>query len=182
VFLGYGVQNYKYNHAGYATDYKGDSLYASMELARPLPLYAYGQLIPLFAIDFQKAWADAFIEGDPNNLGLNIGKGDIDQLILRFGLNSKIMPTRQFQLRTRLQYGLQVAGDLYAAAQSSFIVNPTITQTIKSVKRGRNNLNVGFGTDIYTMDELTRFFLDYDYNYNKKSNAHSIQIGVLTTR
>ncbi|MDR1484934.1 MAG: autotransporter domain-containing protein [Planctomycetaceae bacterium] len=182
VFLGYGVQNYKYNHAGYTTDYKGDSLYASFEVVRPVPFYLYGQLIPIFAIDFQKAWSDAFVEGDPNNFGLHIGKSDIDQAILRFGLNSKIMPTRQFQLRTRLQYGLQVAGDLYAAANTSFVVNPTITQTLKSVKRGRNNINVGIGTDVYTIDELTKFFVDYDYIYNKKSNSHSFQIGITTTR
>ncbi|MDR2644211.1 MAG: autotransporter domain-containing protein, partial [Planctomycetaceae bacterium] len=182
VFLGYGVQNYKYNRAGNTTDYNGDSLYASMEVVRPLPFYDFGQLFPIFAIDFQKAWSDAFDEGDPNNLGIHVGKSNIDQAILRFGLNSKIMPTRQFHLRTRLQYGLQVAGDLYASATTSFIVNPAISQNLRSVKRGRNNLNVGIGTDVYTMDEQTRFFFDYDYDYNKKSNAHSLQIGIITTR
>ncbi|MDR0392303.1 MAG: autotransporter domain-containing protein, partial [Planctomycetaceae bacterium] len=182
VFLGYGVQNYKYNNAGNTTDYNGDSLYASMEISRPLPFYAYGQLIPIFAIDFQKAWSDAFAEGNPNNFGLTIGKSDIDQAILRFGLNSKITPTRRFHLRTKLQYGLQVAGDLYASAPTSFTMNPTITQNFRSVKRGRNNLNIGIGTDIYTIDEQTKFFIDYDYIYNKKSDTHALQLGIITTR
>ncbi|MDR2168945.1 MAG: autotransporter domain-containing protein [Planctomycetaceae bacterium] len=184
VFLGYGVQNYKYNRAGYTTDYNGDSLYASMELIKPMQVYAYGQLIPVVAIDFQKSWSDAFVDGDAEltDLVLKIGKTNIDQTILRFGLNSKITPTRQFQLRTKLQYGLQVAGDLYASANTSFALNPTITQNIRSIKKGRHNLNIGFGTDLYTADETTKFFLDYDYNYNKRSNAHTIQLGVITTR
>ncbi|MDR1478040.1 MAG: autotransporter domain-containing protein [Planctomycetaceae bacterium] len=185
VFLGYGVQNYKYNHIGYTADYDGESLYASMEVVRPIQFYTYGQLIPLVALDFQKAWTDAFVEGNaasPSYFDLRFGKSSIDQAVLRFGLNSKIMPTRQFQLRTRLQYGLQVAGDLYAATNTSFIVNPTVSQNIRSVKRGRNNLNIGLGTDFYTTNESTRIFLDYDYDYNKNANAHSFQIGLVTTR
>jgi hypothetical protein len=148
-------------------------------------MYAHGQLIPLVAIDFQKAWTDAFVEGDlsnPNFFDLRIGKSNIDQTILRIGLNSKLLPTQQIQVRTRFQYGLQVAGDLYASANTSFIVNPTISQNLRSVRRGRNNLNIGFGTDLYTASDSTKFFLDYDYNYNKYSNAHSFQIGLVTTR
>jgi outer membrane autotransporter protein len=182
VFLGYGVQNYKYNNGGNNTDYSGDALYASMEITRTLPMYAYGLLIPVFAIDFQKSWTDAFAEATLNDFALNVGKGDIDQAMLRFGVNAKMMPTRQFHLRTKLQYSLQVAGDLYATAPTSFIINPTITQNLQSVKRGRNNLNIGIGTDIYTIDELTKFFIDYDYTYNKQVNSHALQIGVITTR
>ncbi|MDR2346868.1 MAG: autotransporter outer membrane beta-barrel domain-containing protein, partial [Planctomycetaceae bacterium] len=184
VFLGYGVQQFKYTNSisAYTTDYGGDALYASLEVFRPITIYTHSQLIPIAAIDFQKAWSDAFVEGDQNNLGLQIGKSDINQAILRFGLNSKIVPTRQFQLRTRFQYGLQVSGDLYASAPTNFSVNPTITQNIRSVKRGRHNLNIGIGTDFYTLDDSTRFFFDYDYNYNQKSNSHAIQIGLISTR
>ncbi|MDR2117739.1 MAG: autotransporter domain-containing protein, partial [Planctomycetaceae bacterium] len=176
--LAYGNQDYQYQQNNHKTSYGGDSLYGSLEFCRS---WTWKQLLltPIIAADFQKAWTEEFTVANTQQL---IAKNSLDQMILRIGLNSKFQPTEHLNLRTRLQYGIQVSGDLYATTRTSFLANPSQTQTLTGVNLGRNMLNVGLGSDlILGNNKRIRLFVDYDFNLGNKSTAHSGQLGIITT-
>jgi uncharacterized protein with beta-barrel porin domain len=79
-------------------------------------------------------------------------------------------------LRTRLQYGYQVAGDLYGVSKS--IIGGS-TQTFRGVNLGRNTFNAGIGGDI-PLTKSSRLFADYDFNLGERSTSHTGQIGFVT--
>jgi autotransporter-associated beta strand protein len=171
TFLGYGNQNYKLrqNFANPNTHYNGDSFYASLEFLRPFILHNDFSVSSLFAVDFQKAWSDGF---NVNVIGLplSVGKSDLDQTVLRFGLNSNYK-----NLRTRLQYGYQVAGDLQGISRTS-VTGGNNNRVLTGVYLGRHTLNVGLGVD-FKIGNRTKLFADYDFDLGKNSTAHSGQFG-----
>jgi hypothetical protein len=113
-FLAYGNKNYKYRHNSSQTTYGGDAMSVSLELSRTWLRYSRLQLCPTFAADFQKTWTDGFTTADTDQI---IEKSSIDQTVLRIGLNSQFQALERLNLRTRLQYGFQVAGDLSAPSK-----------------------------------------------------------------
>ncbi|MDR2705060.1 MAG: autotransporter domain-containing protein, partial [Planctomycetaceae bacterium] len=179
AFFAYGNQDYEYRHNNYRTSYNGESIYASIEIFRTSLQKSNSQLIPLFAIDFQKAWADGFTAQDTAQ---KIDRSKLDQMVLRMGLNSKFQPKDFVHFRTRLQYGVQVNGETYGSAKTSFLSNPGESRTLTGVNLGRNMFNVGVGFDLYsTKSKNVRIFADYDFDLGERSNAHTGQLGLVTT-
>jgi hypothetical protein len=176
--LGYGLQTYQYSHNNSKVNYNGNAFYTSLELFRPMLQKSILQLTPLIAIDFQKAWTDQFITPDTRQI---VAKNSLDQISLRFGLNSKFQPTDLLNFRTRLQYGVQVGGDLYGSVKTSFSTSPTKTGTLTGVNLGRNKFNIGIGSDVYTsISKRTKLFADYDLEFGKHSIAHTGQFRLVT--
>ncbi|MDR0704164.1 MAG: autotransporter outer membrane beta-barrel domain-containing protein, partial [Planctomycetaceae bacterium] len=177
--IAYGAQDYQYRHNSNRNSYSGDAMYASIELFRSVLWKNNLQLIPLFALDFQKAWSDGFTTNDTNQV---IAKSTIDQTVLRIGLNSQFQPTDLLNFRTRLQYGIQVGGDLYGSVKTSYLATPNQSQNLTGVNLGRNRLSIGVGTDIYTSNnKRTKLFADYDLDLGERSTAHTGQLGFVTT-
>jgi outer membrane autotransporter protein len=172
-FLAYGNQNYKLDRNFNNIKYNGDSLYANLELFKPIYFHNNFSVSPLIAIDFQKAWSDGFninVTGFP----LSVGKRDIDQTVLRIGLN---FGYKNFQ--TRLQYGYQLGGDLYGISPTS-IVGGKNNRNLTSASFGRNTLNIGFGGNL-KINTHTKLFADYDCNLGERSTTHTGQFGLVTT-
>ncbi|MDR1054052.1 MAG: autotransporter outer membrane beta-barrel domain-containing protein, partial [Planctomycetaceae bacterium] len=171
AFIGYGNQNYQLRqniNPNQHTNYNGDSFYASLELFKPINLRNDITISPLIAIDFQKAWSDGFQTNAYIPLAVN--KSDIDQTILRVGVNSNYK-----NLRTRLQYGYQVAGDHYGISRTS-IIGGDGNRILTGVNLGRHSLNVGFGGD-FKISNRTKLFADYDFDLGKHSINHTGQFG-----
>jgi len=181
MFLGYGHQNYQYRaDVSKKSTYNGDSMYASIEFVKPLKINRMS-LLPLFAVDFQKAWTGAANNVGGGPLAFDTAKSDYDQTVLRFGLNSRWCQNNGMNLRTRLQYGVQVAGDRWGTAQTAFSVNPGESRMLTGVNLGRNTLNVGFGGDWHvSAKKRTHLFADYDFDLGEKATTHTGQIGVAT--
>ncbi|MDR2704892.1 MAG: autotransporter outer membrane beta-barrel domain-containing protein, partial [Planctomycetaceae bacterium] len=171
-FLAYGHQNYELHQhfTNSNTRYNGNSFYASFELLKPLNLRNGISVSPLAAIDFQKSWADGF-NVNVARLPLAVGKSDLEQTVLRVGINSSYK-----NLRTRLQYGYQVAGDLYGTSRTS-IVGGNNSRVLTGVNLGRNTLNVGLGCD-FKIGKRTKLFADYDFDLGERANSHSGQFGL----
>jgi outer membrane autotransporter protein len=174
AFLGYGHQNYELrrNLTNSNAKYNGDSFYTSLELYKPIHFRNKIILSPLVAIDFQKAWSDGF-NVNVTDLPLAVGKSDIDQTVLRIGVNSSYR-----NLRTRLQYGYQVGGDLYGVSPTS-IAGGNNNRVLTGVNLGRNTLNLGFGGN-FKIGKRTKLFADYDFDLGKHSTAHTGQFGFVT--
>jgi outer membrane autotransporter protein len=172
AFLGYGNQRYelRQNSANPNTQYNGDSFYAGLELYKPIRLRNKITLSPLIALDFQKAWSDGF-DVNVTGLPLSVAKNDIDQTVLRIGVNSSYG-----NLRTRLQYGYQVSGDLYGISRTSIAGNTNNNRVLTGVNLGRNTLNLGFGGD-FNIGKRTKLFADYDFDLAEHSKAHTGQFG-----
>ncbi|MDR1485347.1 MAG: autotransporter outer membrane beta-barrel domain-containing protein, partial [Planctomycetaceae bacterium] len=171
TFIAYGHQNYELHQGLANTEYNGDSLYASLELFKPINLRNEISVSPLVAIDFQKSWSDRFninVSGFP----LSVGKSSIDQTVLRFGVNSNYK-----NLRTRLQYGYQAAGDLYGGSRTT-IVGGNNSRVLTGVNLGRHVFNFGIGGDIKIANQV-KLFTDYDLNIGKKTTSHTGQIGLV---
>jgi uncharacterized protein with beta-barrel porin domain len=101
---------------------------------------------------------------------LTVKKSNIDQTVLRIGVNSNYK-----NLRTRLQYGYQIAGDCYGISRTS-IVGGNNNRVLTGVNLGRHTLNAGLGGD-FKIGKRTKLFADYDFNLGEHSNAHSGQFG-----
>jgi outer membrane autotransporter protein len=172
TFVGYGNQNYQLRqnitNPNQHTNYNGDSFYASLELFQPINLRNDLSISPLFAIDFQKAWSDGFKTNA--YIPLTVNKGDIDQTILRIGVNSNYK-----NLRTRLQYGYQIAGDFYGISRTSITGNNG-NRILSGVNLGRHSLNAGLGGD-FRIGNRTNLFADYDLDLGKLSTNHTGQFG-----
>ncbi|MDR2114968.1 MAG: autotransporter-associated beta strand repeat-containing protein, partial [Planctomycetaceae bacterium] len=177
--IAYGNQNYKYQHNYNRNNYNGDAMYASIELFRSAFWRNNWQLVPLFAVDFQKAWMKGFTTADTNQV---VAKSTLGQTVLRIGLNSKFQPTDHIHFRTRLQYGIQVGGEVFSSVRTSYLNNPNQSRILTGVNLGRNMLNVGIGTDIYlSRTKRFRLFANYDFDFGERSTAHTGQFGFLTT-
>jgi hypothetical protein len=179
TFFAYGNQEYEYRHNNSRSRYDGDAIYASIELFRYSLRKSKLQLIPLFAVDFQKAWSDGFVAADTAQ---KIEKSSAGQTMLRMGLNAKYQLSGIMNFRTRLQYGVQVGGEVYGSVRTSFLSNPGESRTLTGVNLGRNIFNAGVGIDIYnTKSKHSRLFADYDIDLGERSTAHTAQLGLVTT-
>jgi autotransporter-associated beta strand protein len=177
AFFAYGNQDYEYQHNGVRSSYSGEAIYASLELFHTTLRKDNSQLQPLFAIDFQNAWMDGFTA---NDTAQKIDKSEIDQIVLRFGMNSKFQPKEFLSFRTRLQYGVLISGDTYGAVRTSYLSNPDESRMLTGVNRGRNMFNVGVGLNIYDCKfKHSRFFADYDFDLSERSTAHTGQLGLV---
>jgi autotransporter-associated beta strand protein len=175
-FFAYGNQDYEYKHNNSRTSYGGEAIYSSFEFFQTLLRKDNSQLMPLVAVDFQKAWTDGFIT---NDTAQKIDKSSLDQVVLRIGMNSKFRPKEFLNFRTRLQYGALISGDKYGNVRTSFLNKPTESRVLTGVNLGRNMFNIGVGFDIYDSKfKNSRFFADYDFDLGERSTAHSGQLGI----
>jgi uncharacterized protein with beta-barrel porin domain len=169
TFLGYGSQNYQLRqNQTQHTKFNGDSFYASLELFKPIYLRNDMLVSPLVAIDFQKSWSDGF--NTNNAVPLTVKKGEMDQTVLRLGVNSNYR-----NWRTRLQYGYQIAGDLYSTSRTS-ITGSGNNRVLSGVNLGRHTFNAGFGGD-FQFGIRTILFADYDLDLGERATAHTGQFG-----
>ncbi|MDR0391350.1 MAG: autotransporter domain-containing protein, partial [Planctomycetaceae bacterium] len=172
TFLAYGSQHYKLQQNLNNTKYNGDSLYASLELLKPIYCHNNFAIAPLIAIDFQKAWTDGF-NINVTEFPLAIDESEISQTMFRVGFNSNYQ-----NIRTRLQYSYQFAGNVYSISPTS-IVGGKNKRNITSVNLGRNSLNAGLGVD-FKIYGNTKLFADYDLKIKTHTITHSAQIGLIT--
>jgi outer membrane autotransporter protein len=175
-FLGYGSQDYKFKN--HKIDVSGDAMYASVELLQQLQYQDNIQLLPLIAIDFQKNWMGKYSYATAGGQ-VNVNKSSLDQTVLRIGLNSNSSLASHVNLRTRLQYGVQIGGDLYGTTRTSF-QNGNGYATLKGVNVGRHRLNTGIGMDVHTSNR-TKIFVDYDFDLGRRSTAHTTQLGFVVS-
>ncbi len=179
AFLGYGNQTYYCRRAGMADEmkYGGDTMYASLEFYRPFQFVNGVEAMPLFAVDYQKSWTD----GCTDNGGMfpmTMNASQFEQLFLRVGLNSKYEMSNRFSLRSRLQYGVRVAGDDQPDATVSFVAVPGASRMLTGTDVGRNVFNAGLGGDWYlSSTKRTRLFADYDLDLGERAIAHTAQAG-----
>lgn len=185
TMIGFGVQSFDSERYGllgkYDGSYDGYAFYTSFEWVKPV--YRQGiTLFPLFALDYQQSWTDGFKEnGRAWSDAQSFDNGAVGRFVMRAGVNTKIELTEHAKLRTRFQYGYVIAGETNGKVDARFIASDmSPTMVLRGVNVGRNQLNIGIGGE-WELDwtNRVRFFIDYDYDYGDRSNAHSGQGGFI---
>ena len=185
-FFGYGHQNYTTTRYDFLdrhdAKYGGDSMYASLQWYRQIAWRRGVTLYPLMALDYQNAWTGKTVEN--GIYGQSIAGGNLEELTLRFGLDARFQQSDRLDVRTRLQYGVQVGGHRYATAQSRFTASSTSeTMGLRGIDPGRSALHIGIGGNRYLdSHKCRRLFADYGCDLGERSTAHTGQVGFVAQR
>ena|GEM_PF-2293956 len=175
TMVGFGSQDYNYKHPMGGARFNGSSLFASIELSRPVPVFdstlrgtrTTGRIIPLMALDFQTAAMDGFVIGDPYFGGIRIEPESLDSTSIRLGLLGEF-----WRVRTRLQYTRQIAGADFVSSSTSFVWDNSVTTIpVRSVQWGKDWLNAGFGYE-FLATRHWHIFTDYDFGLGNRTTSH----------
>ncbi|MCL2710587.1 MAG: autotransporter outer membrane beta-barrel domain-containing protein [Planctomycetaceae bacterium] len=174
MMIGFGSQDYTYKNSFRKTDFRGSSLFGSIELSRrfsigPCPSGAL-HFVPLVALDFQSAKMDDFMVRDPILGGVRIEPEDLSSAILRVGL---LGGQGEGFLRTRLQYMRQIAGDDVVFSRTS--IGNLATTRVRGTQWGKDWLNVGIGCELWFLPRKFRhwrIYADYDFHLGKRTTSH----------
>ena len=182
MMIGFGSQDYTYKNSYRKSDFRGSSLFGSVELSREFPFLPqvnyltieHARRAPRFtsliALDFQSATMDGFTAYDPVLGGVLIEPEDLSSATLRVGLLSEFL-----RIRTRLQYMRQIAGDDVVLSQTT--IGGLATTQIRGTQWGKDWLNVGIGGELLRTRHW-RIFADYNFDMGKRTTSH---LGSLNT-
>ena len=165
MMIGFGSQDYTYKNSFSSTDFRGSSLFGSIELSRPLPLSNY-LLTPIIALDFQSVMMDSFIARDPVLLGVLVEPEDISSAMLRIGLLGEMG-----RFRTRLQYMRQIAGEDVVWSQMTMLHDMATTTHVRGTQWGKDWLNVGVGAELLRTRHW-RISADYNLDTGRRTTSH----------
>ena len=179
MMLGFGSQDYVYKNPFGNSNFRGSSLFGSVELTKTVPLpFHFGYLTPLIAMDFQKATMDSFIVSDPHLVGVLIEPDDLSQAAVRIGLLGRFPGGCMDRVRTRLQYIRQIAGKDTVYSRTSMIWDLSSATQVQGTQWGKDWLNVGFGSEVLRTRHW-RIFADYDFSLGKQTTAHLGSINIV---
>ena len=191
LWSSYGVQHYRLSRnvpirggEDIHARYKGNSATASIQVARPYSFWK-GVIRPLAALDYSFVKQDEAEEDGYMPIKLRYAASDWSQLFGRIGVRGDF-GWKRISLTSSLSYSYLVAGDVAPAASNQFIYgdrypgNPIFD--IKGPDLSRTFINVGLGSQIYLNRLKSRmFFVQYNGNYGKRTNAQNASIGYQMT-
>ena len=205
AYLGLGFQDYKmerniYNAAimdnnpnlstsgpaRYKSDFVGNTLNMSLELARPLMLHPTFILRPTLGVDSQYLWQNSSAEKSSQGTDiytLSFRKMDYHRALFRAGFSSETTGQRG-GIRMRAFYVAQFDGDNFPDSSAAFASGGQAFN-VHGVDLGGEFLNLGIGAHFWLDGEKTAsLFCDYDseiYGTKKKTLSHTVQFGYLQT-
>jgi len=169
--IGFGSQEYQYRHSMGNVNFRGSSLFGSLELSRPFCMSrAMGlnsRLTPLVAMDFQTATVNGFVLHNPVLGGIRIEPENLDSMSVRIGLLGETQ-----RLRTRVQYTRQLSGNDFVDSSTSLVGSDLLTaEMIRSTRWGKDWLNLGVGYEMLSTRHW-RIFADYDFDLGRRTTSH----------
>ncbi len=194
AYLGLGFQDYTMERTlynanltpngpeKYKSDFVGNTLNFSVELARPLMLHPTFILRPTLGVDSQYLWQGGATERDWLGTGiykLHFQKMDHHRALFRAGFSSETSGPRG-SIRMRAFYVVQFAGENYPISNGSFAPGGQVFG-IRGVDLGGNYLNLGVGANLWLDGErASSLFFDYDgaiYGTGNKTLANAVSFG-----
>ena len=187
----YGVQHYRLNRnvpiggeggQNVSARYKGNSLTGSIQIAKPYSFLKTGMIRPLAAIDYSDVKQNDASEVGFDPIALNYKASDWSQLFGRVGVRGDFGWSR-VSLTSSVSYSYQIAGDVTPTATNQLRRFPDSPEfDIEGPNLSRTFVNVGFGSQIYLNRLKSRmFFVQYNGNYGKRTNAQNASLGYQMT-
>ncbi|MDR2438296.1 MAG: autotransporter domain-containing protein [Planctomycetaceae bacterium] len=186
-FFGYGNQSYQGKRRTLNTlvhsDYDGNAVFSTLELIRKLTISNNIVLLPTLAADYQQARTEDFIETKSDLLQYHFKNSNIDQFIIRFGLNSRWNVSKNIDWETRLQYGRRLDNNKGTQIQSTIADSSAAPMRLYGVNGGRDLFNFGFGGQYRfgKSDRITAFG-HYDFDRWNRSKSHTAELGFFLNR
>jgi len=173
MMIGFGSQDYAYRNSYARSNFRGSSLFGSLEVARPVSFSMF-QLTPLIAMDFQTAKMDSFIVRDPMLGGLLVEPDNLSSAILRVGLLGEA-----WRLRTRLQYMRQLSDDT-VFSRTAILGDLAAATQIRGTQWGKDWVNVGLGGELLRTRHW-RISADYDFDMSRRTTSHLGSLNTILT-
>jgi uncharacterized protein with beta-barrel porin domain len=198
TYLGYSYQRYDFRRTvslpaspsgRYEAFYErldgsasGHALAASVELIRPVQLRHNIRLLPVAALDFEKARINGYREST-GQASLVYGAATMKRTMFRLGLDSELDLQNGFQLKPKVQYAVQVGGQKHPSVDARF-ANATLPDQraadIWGSDIGRNYLNLGLGGS-WKLDSRgdKSLYMNYDAKLYSRATSHAGMAGVM---
>ena len=185
AFVGAGFQDYSMERtifympgSRFTSNFNGNTMYASIELARPFYFVNGGMLRPLIAFESENVWQDSTREfgsgtypfADPS---LEFANRYNDRTFFRTGFTGEA-GTGQVTLTGKVFYSHQLGRDTFAKSDARFIGSPDY-KTVRSVDLERNYLTVGAGGNIYLNPMKSSVLsVNYDATFSDKATSQVV--------
>ncbi len=193
-YLGYSHQEYDlrrhvYIPAGsrfdavydsYRNKTDGNMFSMSFELQRPMDFNDSVVFTPLLALDYEHVWQKGYAESG-GRTALRYDDSQLERLMFRIGVNTKIFVSNKFDLFGRLQYATQLNKTGYPRSNNHFVnatAPGTPTMDVWGSNVGRDYVNLGIGGEYYlNRMRATSIYFGYDADLWKGMSTHSGYLG-----
>ena len=182
AYLGYGWQDHDYRRTDlmgrHDADYDGKSLYASVQVSKPIGMRPGFTISPIVGLDYQRAKNKGFTEkGTSGNQ--RIESADHDLLTARIGISAQAQ-TEKARWNARLDYGHHLGGKNRPEITSRFVGSPgSPSMKLYGVETGRDYVEAGVGFEVFLdAKKKVSLFGDYDYHHASREKVHSGRIGL----
>ena len=156
------------------SDYDGNTVFASIELARPIYLNTGVVLRPVVAFESENVWQDGFSEQGDSIYALEFEKVHNDRTFVRTGISGEF-GAGNFNLLGRVFYSHQLGGTAFSQGAARFNDGGNAFQRVRGVDLERNFLTFGAGGNFYLNPRKTQTVsANYDATMSEKSTSHLI--------
>ena len=156
------------------SDFDGNTLFASVELARPMYLNTGVLVRPLVAFESESVWQKGFREQGESIYALNFDKTHNDRTFVRTGLSAEI-GARNFSLLGRAFYSYQVGGTAFSQNDARFADGGVFFESIRGVDLQRSFTTLGAGGNFYLNPRKTQTVsANYDATMSAKSTSQAV--------
>ena len=157
-----------------SSDFDGNTLFASIELARPVYLNTGALIRPLVAFESENVWQQGFREQGGSIYALEFDKVYNDRTFVRTGLDAEI-GARSFTLLGRAFYSHQLGGSAYSRNDIRFLGGKNGFEQVRGVDLERNFATLGAGGKFNLNPRKTQTIAgNYDATISAKSTSHAI--------
>ncbi len=182
AFVGVGFQSYdsrRYVFDGADTyraesDYDGNTLFASIELARPFYLGNCTTIKPLVAFDSENVWQDSAVENGAGIYSLEYAKRRNDRTYVRTGITGEL-GAKNLTVSGKVFYSHQMGGSPYSDSEARFAGSGAEFVRFHGIDLERDFLTLGIGGNIYLNSNRTSMISgNYDAVMSAKSTAQTV--------
>ncbi|MGL6225629.1 MAG: autotransporter domain-containing protein [Thermoguttaceae bacterium] len=159
-FIGFGFQQYEMSRNAsvvgndglgwkrIGADYDGNTLFGSIELARPFYIDNFITLRPVVAFESEHVWQTATREYGADLYDLEYAKRRNDQVFVRTGLSGEVGATN-FSLLGRAFYSRLIGGTAYTDSETRLANGGADFVQFRGIDNSRDFLTVGGGVNLY---------------------------------
>ncbi len=160
------------------SDFDGNSLFASLELSRPIYLNTGVVIRPLVAFESENVWQQSFEENGASVYALEFSNTHNDRTFVRTGFTGEV-GANNFNLLGRVFYSHQLGGSAYSTTDTRFAqFPPGDYQRVRGVDLNRNFLTLGAGGNFYLNPRKTQTVsVNYDATVSEKSTSQVVYAG-----
>ncbi|MCL2743375.1 MAG: autotransporter domain-containing protein [Planctomycetaceae bacterium] len=199
LYLGYSHQSYEFSRRvfipangkftnpiseQFSGRTNGDAFAASVEIIRTMKLRNGFRLLPVAALDFERAWMRGYQESGKQTTdltALTYNDASLERYMFRIGLGGEYDLRNQLTLNGRVQYAAQLNDREYPAVGTRFVHETKPGQRTADIwgsKIGRDYWNLGIGANWKLNNSGSKsLYINYDGKLYNRATVHAGEAG-----